>query len=190
MTNRTDSVRNLYLASAINVPSQCAIYNSHYQIMTLVHAASIPTTMTSDTTPNSPPPTQWQLWDLILSHLHNAPSSKLSISGAGRRVPPSASYKCTDFHYASDDMQKAKIAYIRLQDNMEHSILQNCILPPLDCLENQIDVLATLLVQRFEEDGIWYVAILHEGTKNSRPRLLVKWRWLTRERSQSSSSPL
>jgi hypothetical protein len=190
MTNQTDSVLGLYLASTVGNPSRCAIFDSHYQITIPVYTSWLPSTMTSDTTPTPPPPTQWQLWDLILSHLHNAPSSKLSISGAGRRVPPSASYKCTDFHYASDDMQKAKIAYIRLQDNMEHSILQNCILPPLDCLENQIDVLATLLVQRFEEDGIWYVAILHEGTKNSRPRLLVKWRWLTRERSQSSSSPL
>jgi hypothetical protein len=116
--------------------------------------------MTSDTSLDPPPPTQWQLWNLILSHLHNAPSSKISISGAGRRVSQSVPYICNDFYYASDDMQKAKIAYVRLQDNMEHSILQNCILPPSDCLENQIDVLATLLVQRFEEDGIWYVSAL------------------------------
>jgi hypothetical protein len=81
-------------------------------------------------------------------------------------VPQSASYMCNDFHYASDDMQKAKIAYVRLQDNMEHSILQNCILPDLDCLENQIDVLASLLVQRFEEDGIWYVATLSWGNQH------------------------
>jgi hypothetical protein len=78
-------------------------------------------------------------------------------------VSQSGSYLNNDLYYASDDMQEAKIAYIRLQDNMEHSILQNCILPPLDCLENQIDVLATLLVQRFEEDGIWYVLTLSQG---------------------------
>jgi hypothetical protein len=86
--------------------------------------------MTSETSQTPHPPTQWQLWDLILSHLHNAPSSKISISGAGRQVSQSGSYMCNDFYYASDDMQKAKIAYIRLQDNMELSILQNCILPP------------------------------------------------------------
>jgi hypothetical protein len=131
--------------------------------------------MTSNISQTPPPPTQWQLWDLILSHLHNAPSSKTSISGAGRRVPQSASYMCNDFHYASDDMQKAKIAYVRLQDNMEHSILQNCILPPLDCLENQIDV--SVLSWR---------APTH---CTSRSLLLLGPRRLTCDRSQSSSSP-
>jgi hypothetical protein len=148
--------------------------------------------MTSDTTPNPPPPTQWQLWDLILSHLHNAPSSKISISGAGRRVSQSSSYMCNDFYYASDDMQKAKIAYIRLQDNMEHSILQNYILPPLDCLENQIDVLASLLVQRFEEDGVWYVLAFFWRAPTHCTWIslsLLSVRGLTCDRSQSSSSP-
>jgi hypothetical protein len=160
MTNQTDSVLGLYLASTVGNPSRCAIFDSHYQITIPVYTSWLPSTMTSDTTPNPPPPTQWQLWDLILSHLHNAPTSRMIISGTRKGVSQSGSYLNNDLYYASDDMQEAKIAYIRLQDNMEHSILQNCILPPLDCLENQIDVLATLLVQRFEENGTWYVLTL------------------------------
>jgi hypothetical protein len=112
--------------------------------------------MTSPTTsPNPIPPTAWQLWDLILSHLHNIPTSKLIIEGTRKGVWRGGSYTEIDLYYETANVQNATIAYIRLQDNMEHSMLQNCILPPLDCPENQIDVLASLLVQRFEENGQW-----------------------------------
>jgi hypothetical protein len=113
--------------------------------------------MTSPTTSSHPIlPTAWQLWDLILSHLHNIPTSKLIIEGTRRGISQSGgSYTKTELYYTTANVQNATIAYIRLQDNMEHSMLQNCILPPLDCPENQIDILASLLVQRFEENGQW-----------------------------------
>ena len=101
-------------------------------------------------------PTSWQLWDLILSHLHNAPTSKMTVEGTREGMSQSGgSYTNHDFYYAMDNPQHATIAYIRLQDNLNRSILQNHILPPLDCLENQIEVLAAALVQRFEERGLW-----------------------------------
>jgi len=108
-------------------------------------------------------PTLWQLWDLILSHLHDAPTSRMIVEGTHKGVSQlGGTYTNHDFYYAMDNPQHATISYVRLQDNLDRSILQNHILPPLDCLENQIEVLASLLIQRFEERGLWY------GSKISR----------------------
>ncbi|KEQ74154.1 hypothetical protein M436DRAFT_63477 [Aureobasidium namibiae CBS 147.97] len=108
-------------------------------------------------------PTSWQLWDLILSHLHDAPISRMIVEGTHKGVSQSGgTYTNHDLYYAMDNPQRAKIAYVRLQDNLDYSILQNHILPPLDCLENQIEVLASLLIQRFEERGLCQIFLHHE----------------------------
>lgn len=101
-------------------------------------------------------PTSWQLWDLILLHLHDAPISRMTVEGTRKGMSQSGgSYTNHDFYYAVDNPQHATIAYVRLQDNLDRSILQNHILPPADCLESQIEVLASLLIQRFEDNGLW-----------------------------------
>jgi hypothetical protein len=137
-----------------------------------------------DTSPDPTLPTSWQLWDLILIHLHNPPIARIVIEGYKRVVSQSGSYFNHDLYYASDDIPNGKLSYIRLQDNLPQSLIQNCILPPLDCLENQIDVLASLLVERFERNGIWYVSMLPQVSV-----VLLSVRWLICERLQSDLYP-
>lgn len=103
--------------------------------------------------------TSWQSWDILLSHLRNSLSSKVTVGGSRDAVSQSGSYTKHELYYVLHNPQHAIMAYIRLQDNLNGSILQNHILPPLDCLENQIEALASLLVQRFGERGLWYILV-------------------------------
>jgi len=126
-------------------------------LVTPIHKLQDLIEMADSSSLNTVLPTSWQLWDLILSHLHDAPISRMIVEGTHKVVSQSGgTYTNHDFYYAMDNPQRATIAYVRLQDNSDRSILQNHILPPLDCLENQIEVLACLLIQRFEEHGLWY----------------------------------
>lgn len=114
--------------------------------------------MAANSSPSLVHPTSWQLWDLILSHLHDAPKSRMIVQGSRKGVSQSGgSYTDHDFYYAMYNPDHATISYLRLQDNLDRSILQNHILPPLDCLESQIEVVASQLIQRFEECGLWYI---------------------------------
>jgi hypothetical protein len=163
MTNQVDCA---YLLSLSRINRNTRFFCSHCQIIILMCVSSYLTTATMDTSLDATLPTSWQLWDLILSHVHKPPITRIIIEGYKRVVSQSGSYFNHDLYYASDDIPNGKLSYIRLQDHLPHSILQSCILPPLNCLENQLDVLASMLVQRFEENGIWYVATLHWEYRN------------------------